>query len=69
MNESRLLAETRRLLEQRDKSLQVISEETGINVHWLRKFSQGAFDDPGVNRIEHLYDYLRDEGSEHRQAG
>lgn len=59
MIESRLLAETRELLNQRTQSLREISEASDINYHWLRKFLQGQIDDPGVNKIERLHGYLK----------
>lgn len=39
-------------------SLKLISEETGLPESWLSMFGQGNIDDPSVNRIETLYEYL-----------
>ena len=54
-----LLAETRELLNSSPLSMRRISEDTGINVWWLRKFKIGAFADPGVSRVETLRNFLR----------
>lgn len=62
MNETNeLLAETRRLLTERSntQSLRQISEGAGVNYHWLSKFVQGKFDDPGVKKITSLHSYLK----------
>ena len=58
MENCQLLTRTRELLKNRTKSLRAISEESGINYHWLGKFQQGAFDDPGVKKVEQLHDFL-----------
>ena len=58
MGDSELLVETQGLLQNRKLSLREISEKTGINFHWLSKFKQGKFDDPGVKKIEQLHTFL-----------
>ena len=44
----------------RDKTLKSISEDTGINLSWLRSFGQGRIKDkgPSVFTVEKLYEYL-----------
>ncbi len=54
-----LLDRTKKLLDARgDMSLRQIAEETGINEHWLRSFSAGRADNPGVQRLEKLHNFL-----------
>jgi transcriptional regulator with XRE-family HTH domain len=50
--------ETRRLLKESKKTLPQIYKETGISYYWLRKFKSGEVAEPGVNRIQALYEYL-----------
>lgn len=53
-----LMTKTLDLLKERSQTLPVIAVETGINFYWLRKFIGGEIRDPGVNRIQALYEYL-----------
>lgn len=70
MNEP-LLDRTYRLLDSSDLPLRAIAEGAGVNFHWLGKFKQRIFDDPGVTRIERLYRFLseRESTDEQRLAG
>lgn len=40
------------------KRFLVVSEETGISFFWLRKFAYGEIDNPSVNTVQKLYEYL-----------
>lgn len=60
-----LMERTRRLLHEQDKSLAEVygdlirrPDGTGITYYWLRKFSAGNVEDPSVNRVQELYEYL-----------
>jgi hypothetical protein len=53
-----LLTETRRLLKERNQKLMDIQAATGISFFWLRRFNSGEIQEPGVNRIQTLYEYL-----------
>ena len=55
-----LLNRTERLLRRYmpELTLRVIAERAGVGFEWLRKYSQGKFDDPGVKRIQRLHDFL-----------
>ena len=55
-----LLDRTKKLLDARgdEMSLRQIAVETGINEHWLRSFSAGRADNPGVQRLEKLHNFL-----------
>ncbi len=53
-----LMRETLRLLKARRETLVNISTETGIPFYWLRKFLGGEVDNPSVNRVQRLYEYL-----------
>lgn len=55
-----LYSETLRLLREDRRSVRAISEECGINYHWLSKFRQGHFKDPGVRRVQRLYRFLNE---------
>ena len=64
MNRTQLLTswrdEARNLLENRHRKVtyQKISDDTGLPVSWLKHFAMGILEDPGVNRIETLTEYL-----------
>lgn len=53
-----LMTETLRLLKERSQTLPNITAATKIPFYWLRKFIGGEIKDPGVNRIQALYEYL-----------
>lgn len=53
-----LMSETLRLLKERNQTLPEIQAATGISWYWLRRFSSHEFKDPGVNRVQRLYEYL-----------
>ena len=38
----------------------LIENETGIGRAWLKKFSYGEIENPSVNKIQTLYEYLTD---------
>ena len=54
-----LMLETQRMLKEQD--LLTVYSETGISFYWLRKFSSGEFKNPSVNRVQHLYEFLKGE--------
>ena len=35
-----------------------IAEETGLDYFWLSSVAQGRIEDPGVRKMQRLYDYL-----------
>lgn len=53
-----LLRRTRHLLKQDKRSLFTIASESDLPFYWLRKFATGETKDPGVNRVQSLYEYL-----------
>ena len=53
-----LLVKTRYLLERDKRGLLDIHKETDIPFYWLKKFSSGGFDNPSVNRVQFLYEFL-----------
>lgn len=57
---SELLSDTIRKLDQARTvaSLDAIAAGAGVNPHWLKKFVQGRFRNPGVVTVERLNDYL-----------
>ncbi len=51
--------DTRALLEQRGRiTLAHIARQTGVGPEWLKKYAQGHIDDPGVNKVQKVHDYL-----------
>ena len=40
------------------KDLIHVCVDTGISFFWLRKFVGGVFQNPSVNRVQHLFEYL-----------
>ena len=52
-----LMLETQRML--KEQALLTVYSETGISFYWLRKFSSGEFKNPSVNRVQHLYEFLK----------
>lgn len=58
-----LLDDTYRLLDaaRDDLSLREISEESGVNYHWLSKFAQRAYTDPRIRSVQQLHKWLSSE--------
>ena len=42
----------------REISLAHIALETGLHPNWLSEFNRGTIEDPGVNKVQKLHDYL-----------
>lgn len=54
-----LLAKVVELLAaKRDKDYMILWSETGIPYFWIRKIANGEIKNPGVNRIQYLYEHL-----------
>jgi hypothetical protein len=53
-----LMEETISLLRERTKAFPHIAQETGISFYWLRKFAYHEIDNPSVNTVQQLYEYL-----------
>lgn len=54
-----LLKQTLDLLQnKRQKTIPEIAAESGLPYYWLRKMANGEIEDPGVNRVQKLYEYL-----------
>ena len=56
-----LLEKTRALLLADDRSLWVIAHDFDIPFHWLRKFATNDIPNPGVNRVQYLFERLTGE--------
>lgn len=63
-----LLQQTIELLIRDKGSWPQTAADTGLGREWLSKLSQGAIDDPGVNKIERLHAYLSAKYSEESAA-
>lgn len=46
------------LKQRRDKDLLIVWRETGVPYFWLRKLASGRIPNPGVNRVQFLYEYF-----------
>lgn len=53
-----LMTTTIELLKDDERSLINIHKETNIPFYWLRKFAAGEFENPSVNRVQCLYEFL-----------
>lgn len=53
-----LMHRTQQLLIHHKLSCLDVYKETGINYHWLKKFENGDFNNPSVNRVQSLYEFL-----------
>jgi hypothetical protein len=54
--EETLLVKVRELL--KDQDLMLLYAETRISFGWLQRVKNGHIKDPGVNRIQWLYEHL-----------
>jgi transcriptional regulator with XRE-family HTH domain len=54
----RLLDRTLYMLKRCDLSQPEIAKRAGVGLEWLKKLSQGRFNDPGVKLIQKLHDFL-----------
>lgn len=55
---AKLMLKTQRLLKQSKVELTEICLATGIPYHWLTNFLNDVSGNPGVNRVERLYEFL-----------
>ena len=53
---SSLLQKTIELMQ--DQKTMEVRDATGLNYHWLVALKQGKIPDPGVQKIQLLYEYL-----------
>lgn len=53
-----LYVKTLALLHACKKPLPLIYKETDLPFYWLRKLYDGKIENPSVNRIQRLYEYL-----------
>lgn len=53
-----LLLRTRQLLRDDPRSLHDVAVQSQTPFYWLRKFHTGEIKDPGVNRVQRLYEFL-----------
>lgn len=52
-----LMRRTMEMLRERGDLLKIYTD-TKISFYWLRKFANGEFRNPSVNRVQYLYEYL-----------
>jgi hypothetical protein len=58
MSDESLHEKTLRLLKESPKSTADIANGAEVNFYWLRKYRSGGFEDPSVNRVQKVYEYL-----------
>ena len=58
MKKISLYVKTMRLVKESGKTAAQLSRETGLGQRWMYMLMQGAYSDPGVNKIEQLHDHL-----------
>jgi hypothetical protein len=58
MDSTTLHERTLELLRTSDKSTADIASGADVNFYWLRKFRGGGFEDPSVNRVQKVYEFL-----------
>lgn len=56
--ENDILEQTYQLLEADPRTIGEIAEQSGLNYHWLGKFKQRKFSDPGFKKISTLHAFL-----------
>lgn len=60
MSASVLATRTREALAARPRivTYEVIAEECGVSVRWIQQFASDTIADPGVHKVEALYNFL-----------
>jgi dynactin complex subunit len=58
MKHGTLLTTTIELLKADPRTLRMVSQATAIPYYWLKKLSAGEINDPSVNRIQQLFEFL-----------
>lgn len=53
-----LMQRTHELLKKDNRSIAIISTDTGITFYWLQRFSNCSMKNPSVNRVQYLYEHL-----------
>lgn len=59
--EGTLLGETKRLLNESPRTHAEIFMSTGLSPQWLSQLQSGKTRDPSVNKVQRLYEYLREQ--------
>jgi len=59
-SKSSLLYKALWLIQNTSISIDTISDSTGVTTRWLYKFRANVFTDPGVVKVEKVYNYLSD---------
>jgi len=59
MSTQPLLESTYRLLDKTDLKAREIATGAGVDLNWLYKLQQRAIGEPGVMKVQAVYDFLR----------
>lgn len=52
----------RRFVQSQRGNFRELSERTGLSYHWLSKFAQGRFADPGSSKVDKLFEVMPSHG-------
>ena len=53
-----LMQRTFELLQEANEPLLKMSQNADVSFYWLQKFKAGTVEDPSVNAVQKLYEYL-----------
>jgi hypothetical protein len=59
MARQNLLELTYQLLDESQLKYREIAAGAGVDINWLAKFKQRAIGEPGVTKVQAVYDFLR----------
>lgn len=68
MSKQNLLGRTYQLLDQSDLNCREIAAGTGVDINWLFKFKKRSIGEPGVKKVQAVYDFLRLSGKKRVRA-
>ena len=69
MNMNTWLSTTTDMLRSTSIPLAEIAASAKVELRWLYKFKDGYFQDPGVTKVQRIYDFLRKkQGATHMEA-
>lgn len=54
-----IIQETKTLLAGRQETIREIAVGAGVNPWWIKAFIQGRIDEPGHNKLNRVYGYLK----------
>lgn len=55
---AKLMVTVQNLIKDDPRSLPELYRDCGVPFYWLKKFIDGGYQNPSVNRVEYLYTFL-----------